>query len=82
MDEELDTRALDRFTNRSDEEGDQAQEVQVNRTQFTSPQRKRERRKSNNANEKRGNTRKRDKSSDEDEISDYYINEFGDKVYG
>ena len=43
MDEELDTRALDSFTNRrSDEEDDQEQEVQVNRTQFSSPQRKRE----------------------------------------
>ena len=38
VDEELDTRVLDSFTNRrSDEEDDQAQEVQVNRTQFTSP---------------------------------------------
>ena len=79
MDEELDTRVLDSFTNRrSDEEDDQAQEVQVNRTQFSSPQRKREHDKSNNAN---GN-RKRDRSSDEDENSDYHVNEFGDKVYG
>ena len=83
MDEELDTRVLDSFTNRrSDEEDDQAQEVQVNRTQFTSPQRKRERGKSNNANKKRSNNGKRDRSSDEDENSDYHVNEFGDKVYG
>ena len=79
VDEELDTRALDNFTNRrSEDEDDQAQEVQINRTQFSSPQRKRECGKSNNAN---GN-RKRDRSSDEDENSDYHVNEFGDKVYG
>ena len=72
VDEELDTRVLDSFTNRrSDEENDQEQEVQVNRTQFTSPQRKRERGKSNNANKRRGNPGKRDRSSDEDENVDY-----------
>ena len=82
VDEELDTRVLDSFTNRrSDEEDDQAQEVQVNRTQFSNPQRKRERGKSNNANEKRSNNGKRDRPSDEDENSDYYVDEFGDKVY-
>ena len=55
VEEELDTRALDSFTNRrSDDKDDQAQELQINRTQFSSPQRKREHGKSNNANEKRG----------------------------
>ena len=83
VDEELDTRALDNFTNRRlEDKDDQAQEVQINRTQFSSPQRKGERGKPNNANEKRGSNGKRDRSSDEDDNSAYHINEFGDKVYG
>ncbi len=59
VDEELDTRALDNFTNRrSEDEDDQAQEVQINRTQFSSPQRKGEPRKPNHANAKRGSNGK------------------------
>ena len=83
VDEELDTRALDNFTNRrSEDDDDQAQEVQINRTQFSSPQRKGGRGKPNNANERKGNYGKRDRSSDDDDNSAYHINEFGDKVYG
>ena len=83
VDEELDTRALDNFTNRrSEDEDDQAQEVQINRTQFSSSQRKGERGKPIRANEGRGSYGKRDRSSDDDNNSAYHINEFGDKVYG
>ena len=56
VDEELDTRVLDSFTNRrSDEEDDQAQEVQVNRTYFSNPQRKGGHGKPINANKRKGN---------------------------
>ena len=83
VDEELDTRALDNFTNRrSGDHDDQAQEVQINRTQFSSPPRKGGHGNPNNFKERKGSYGKRDRSSDDDDNLAYHINEFSDKVYG
>ena len=83
IDEELDTRALDNSRNkRSGNHEDRAQEVQINRTQFSSPPRRGGLGKTNSYNQVKGNYRKRNRSSDDDENSTYHINEFGDKVYG
>ena len=82
VDEELDTRALDNFSNRrTGNHRYWTQEVQINRTQFSSPPRRGGRGKTNSYNEGKGNYRKRNRSSDDDDNSTYHINEFRDKVY-
>ena len=83
VDEELDTRVLDNFSNRrSGNHEYQTQKVQINRPQFSSPPRRGGCGKTNSYNEGKGNYRKRNRSSDDDDNSTYHINEFGDKVYG
>ena len=83
VDEELDTRALDNFSNRrTGNHGYRTQEIQINRTQFSSPPRKGGCGKTNSYNEGKGNYRMRNRSSDDDDSLSYHINEFGDKVYG
>ena len=83
VDEELDTRALDNFSNRkTGSHGYQIQEVQINRNQFSNPPRKGGHGNTNSYNEGKGNYRKRSRSSDDDDDnSTYHKNEFRDKVY-
>ena len=82
VDEELDTRVLDRFSYRkSGSLGYWTQEVQINRNKFSSPPRKSGYGNINNYNEGKGNYRKRSRSSDDDDDNTTcHINEFGDKV--
>ena len=74
VDEELDTRALDNFSNRRSGNLEyQTQEVQINRYQLSSPPRKGGHRNTNNYNKGRGNYRRRSRSSDNDDDNIYII---------